>query len=156
MRKLIKVLGIPIAGLVLATAAFGDDADDVKEAVLELNAAHNAGDVEIVSKYLSELSIFNLAGNLLLEVEFNKNELRARIEDGLKTNRSWRHLEVEVYGNTALVTGYHLGRTTSPDGSFIQGTRRVSEFWVKKGGNWKSVHRHASQLEPDEREQVSP
>ena len=126
--------------------------------MLKLNAAFNAGDVEVMSEYrLSGRSLFGFRGRLLNVAEgFDKDGLKSAFEAGLKFNRSWKHLDVKVYGNAAVVTGYHGGRTTGTNGTFIQGTRRVSEFWIKQGGKWKQVHRHASQLESAQREEISP
>ncbi len=157
MKQVIVVLMVLVGGLALSTAAIADDADDVRAAVLKLNEAGNSGDVDAIAQYLhQERSLFSLAGRLLINFEgFNKDARKAAYEAGLKVNRSWRHLDVKVYGNAAVVTGYHVGRTTRPDGSYIQGARRVSEFWTKQNGQWKLVHRHASQSEPAPRERMS-
>jgi len=53
---------------------------------------------------------------------------------------SWKHFDVKVYGNAAVVAGYQEG---SVNLSSVQGTRRVSEFWINQG-EWKRVHRHVS------------
>ena len=143
-----------LAGIVLASAAIADDAADVKAAVLKLNAAANAGDVEVISQYISpQRSLFNFSGRLLFVAEeFDPERAKAAFEAGVKYNRSWTHLDVKVYGNAAVVTGYHRGRYTGRSGTYTQGTRRVSEVWIKQDGKWMRVHRHASQLEPSARE----
>ena len=157
MKRLITTLIVLTVSLTLMSAATADDAADVKAAVLKLDEAFNAGDVEVISEYLSGRSLFNFRGRLLNVAEgFDKDGLKSAFEAGLKFDRSWKHLDVKVYGNAAVVTGYHGGRTTRTNGSFIQGTRRVSEFWIKQSGTWKQVHRHASQLESALREEISP
>lgn len=155
MKQIIVVLMVLVGSLALSTAAIADDADDVRAAVLKLNEAWNSGDVDAIAQYLHhERSLFNYRGRLLTK-GFNKDALKAVYEAGLKFNRRWKHLDVKVHGNAAVVTGYHNGRTTGADGSYIQGTRRVSEFWAKQNGQWKQVHRHASQSEPAPRERMS-
>ena len=156
MKKVI-VLMMGLVIVVLTTVATADDAADVRAAVLKLDEAVNSGDADAIAQYLhQERSLFNYNGRLLFKsVGFNKDARKAAYEAGLKVNRTWRHLDVKVYGNAAVVTGYHVGRTTRPDGSYIQGARRVSEFWTKQNGQWKRVHRHASQSEPAPRERMS-
>ena len=157
MKRVIAVAMVLVGSLVLSSKAAADDADDVKAAVLKSNEAWNSGDVDVMAQYLHpRRSLFNYRGRLLNKSEgFDKDALKAAFEAGLKVNRTWRHLDVKVYGNAAVVTGYHVGRTTRPDGSYIQGARRVSEFWTKQNGQWKRVHRHASQSEAAPRERMS-
>ena len=140
---------------ILTTPAIAGDADDVKSAVLKMNAAWNAGDIETISEHNADGSLFNFTGLLLVNTEFDKERTKSQFEEGLKYDRTWKHLEVTVYGNSAVVTGYHVGRATLPDGTYRDGTRRVSEFWTKMGGKWKLVHRHASQLEPSKRKDTT-
>lgn len=145
MKRLIAILMVLVGGMVLTTIA---SADDVADAVLELLAAMNAGDVHAwTQKTHPERSIFFYGGELLSE-GFDKNSLKAALDAGLKFDCVIRHLGVKVYGNAAVVTGYNVGTLTLPDGTSQQGSRRFSEVWIKTGGQWKQVHRHASRVLP--------
>ena len=156
MRRLIAILMLLSGGMVLTNVAAADDAADVKAAVLDVNAALNAGDVDTVAKYIHpDSNRFNLGGRLLIE-GFNKDRLKTGIDDGLNFNRQIRHISVKVYGNAAVVTGYLLGSVTYPNGTISRGTRRFSEVWIKQQGKWIVVHRHDSQLEPRPRELIPP
>lgn len=146
-----------VTATILTSKVSADDAADVKAAVLRLNKAFNDGNVEVMSEYLSVWSLFNFKGRLLNESdEFDEDAWKSAFEAGFKVDRSWKHLDVKVYGNAAVVTGYHVGMTILTNGAFMQGTRRVSEFWIKEGSKWRQVHRHASQLEPARREEIFP
>jgi len=57
-----------------------------------------------------------------------------------------RHLEVKVYGETALVTGYVVGSQTLPNGTTQQISLRRSAVWLKQGGQWKEIHAHLSPM----------
>ncbi len=155
MKRFITTLIVLIASLILASSAAADDVSDVKEAWVKVNAAFNAGDVDIMSQYIhAEASLFNYEGRTLSE-GFDKDGFKAGFDAGLKFDWDANHLNVKVYGNAAVVTGYHVGTITLPNGDVSQGTRRFSEVWIKENGNWKQVHRHASQLEPVPRETLS-
>ncbi len=143
MRQLIVIL--MIGSLVLTTAAIADDADDVKAAQLALIAALNEGDVEIIAQYLlSEHSRFPAEG--LLVEGFTKEDLKAAFNAGLKLAITARHLDVKIYGNTAIATGYIEGSITLPGGIFEEIRQRFTEVWIKQGNNWKRVHIHSSPL----------
>jgi len=143
MRQLIVIL--MIGSLVLTTVATADDADDVKAAQLALIAALNEGDVEIIAQYLlSEHSRFPAEG--LLVEGFTKEDLKAAFNAGLKLAITARHLDVKIYGNTAIATGYIEGSITLPGGIFEEIRQRFTEVWIKQGDNWKRVHIHSSPL----------
>jgi ketosteroid isomerase-like protein len=115
-----------VAGMVLTTTATADDVDDVKAAVLAVDAAYNSGDVDAIARYMhSEHSRFPAGG--LLSNGFNKEALKASFDAGLKLDIAARHLGVKIYGSTAVATGYTEGTATS-----------------KQGGKWKRVHIHSS------------
>ena len=114
-------------------------------------AALNAGDVNaFIPYYPSESSVF--AGGGLLErfdsLEERRNDFQAGVDAGLKLNLQLQHMEVKVYGNAAVVTGYLTGTNTAPDGTVTQTRERRTGVLIKQGGQWKEVHRHASPLFP--------
>ena len=147
MKRLTIIMMVLVGGIVLTTVAAADDAADVKAAQLAHFAAFNAGDADAVAQYvLPERSHFRGIGGDLLVEGFDKNSLKASFDDGLKFNRQLRHLQVKVYGDAAVVTGYWTGTITFPDGTTRQGPMRHSAVWIKKGGQWKLAHRHNSPL----------
>ena len=145
MRQLIAILMLLVGSLVLTTEAKADDVDDVKAAVLAVDDAYNRGDVDAIAQYMhSEHSRFPAAG--LLAEGFSKEGLKAAFDAGLKLDITARHLDVKIYGNTAVATGYIEGSITSQDGTIDQTTLRFTEVWIKQGGKWKRVHIHSSPL----------
>ncbi len=145
MRQLIAILVILVGGLVLTTAAKADDVDDVKAAVLAVDAAFKTGDVDAIAQYMHPEHSRFLPGQLLLE-GFSKDGLKALFDSGLKVDLETRHLNVKIYGNTAVATGYNVGTVTLPDGAVNQPTNRFTEVWIKQEGKWKRVHLHSSPL----------
>ena len=141
MKRVIAVGMVLVASMALSTKATADDAADVKAAVLRLNEASNSGDVDTMAQYLGQgRSLFNLSGRLLSVSEgYDKDAARAAFEAGRKYNRTWRHLDVKTYGDAAVVTGYHVGSNTAPNGSIFRGTRRVTEVWIKQGGQCQAT-----------------
>ncbi len=101
--------------------------------------------MEIIAQYLlSEHSRFPAEG--LLVEGFTKKDLKAAFDAGLKLEITARHLDVKIYGNTAIATGYIEGSITLPGGIFEQIRQRFTEVWIKQEGKWKRVHIHSSPL----------
>ena len=66
MKLLTTAIMVLLAGMILTSAVAADDTADVKEAVLKLSEAHNAGDVEALSQYIHpQRSLFDYSGRLL-------------------------------------------------------------------------------------------
>ncbi len=146
MKRLTAILMILVGGVVLTTVAYADDKADVKAAQAALAAAYNAGDADAVAQYrLPESSGFFPEGGLLDE-EFDKNRLKAAFDSGLKLNIYFHHIDVKVYDNAAVVTGYEVGMVTYADGTTFKGPRRLSSVWIKQGGRWKQAHVHISMI----------
>jgi len=109
-----------VVGMFATTVAIADDVDDVKAVDLSVHAAFNAGNASaVVQHYLPERT--TLTGGGLLRrfhsLEEQRTDIQARFDAGIKYNRQVRHLEVTVYGNTAVTTGYVVGTGTQPDGT---------------------------------------
>ena len=150
MRVWIATLRILAAALLLATTVLADDADDVEEQVLDFFAAANAGDMGAVFQHhMPEHSSFGRGDGLLSRItslEEQKRAFQASVDAGVKRNYQIRHLEVRVYGNSAVVTGYLMGTRIYPDGRTVQLSYQRTALWVKQGGKWKEAHRHQSPL----------
>ena len=138
-----------VAGMFLTTVAVADDADDVKAAVQKYITALNTGDANAyVQTRTLEYSSFS-GGGLLgrsHSLEEQKNGFQGNIDSGVKLNLRIRHLEVRVYGTTAIATGYTVGTITGPDGTTEPVREQRTSVWIKQGGQWKQAHRHTSPL----------
>ena len=78
--------------------------------------------------------------------EERRKAFQASVAAGFKRNYQLRNLEVKVYGNTAVVTGYLVGSMTVPNGDVNRWTDLRTGVWVKQGGTWKEVHMHQSPI----------
>ena len=144
-----KIATLFVVGMFLTTPALADDAEDVKAAELDLLAAENAGDMDRMYRHIDpERTIFLPSGGLLVVAggEKDKRRRQASFDAGLKFDLRVRHLEAEVYGNTAVLTYYRVGTITRPDGISRSIKFRVTVVRIKQGGQWKEVHRHGSNL----------
>ncbi|MCH7724672.1 MAG: nuclear transport factor 2 family protein [Bacteroidetes bacterium] len=121
-----------------------DDADDVKVTLLAVVAALNAGDAEAYTKHLLPETTGFFAGGGLLTEPWRGKQLKAKFDAGLKIDIQLRHLQVKIYDNTAVVTGYETGVIIFPDGTTLKGPRRISTVWIKQAGQWKLAHIHIS------------
>ena len=140
-----------VVGMFLTTVAMADDVDDVKAAVESYFDAINSGNAAaMVQRRMPEYSVF--AGGGLISrshsLEEQRNNFQATVDAGQKRNLQVRHIEVKIYGNAAVVTGYLTGTNTTPDGTVNQLRQQRTGVWIKQGGQWKEVHRHSSPLLP--------
>jgi ketosteroid isomerase-like protein len=133
-----------------ATAvAMADDVDDVKAAVQSYYAALNSGNgAALVQLRIPEYSFFGGSG--LIDRSSSsaqqRDDFQALADAGRKLDLQLRHVEVRVYGNAAVVTGYSTGTNTAPDGTVNQTRQQRTGVWIKQGGQWREAHRHASPL----------
>ena len=139
-----------VVGMFLTTVAIADDADDVRAAVQDLFAALRAGDADgQTGRRMPEYNNFGRGGGLLNRASSSEEQrkvFQASVDAGVKRNYQLRNLEVKVYGNAAVVTGYLVGTRIFPDGTTSQMTDRRTGVWVKQGGTWKEVHMHQSPM----------
>ncbi len=140
-----------VIGMFATTVAIADDADDVKAAVQSYFDAINSGNGAAVARHrVPGYSIFGGGG--LIErsgsIAQQGNDIQVQTDAGWKRDYRIQHLEVKVYGNAAVVTGYMTGTLTVPDGTVIQQRQQRTGVWIKQGGQWKEAHRHASRLFP--------
>jgi ketosteroid isomerase-like protein len=130
--------------MVLTNVAVADDADDVKAAQLAVITALNEGDVEAYGKHLLPETTGFFAGGGLLSAPWQGKKLQAEFDAGLKFDMELRHIDVKVYDNTAILTGYETGVIILSDGTTLKGPRRITTVWIKQAGQWKEAHIHLS------------
>ncbi len=137
-----------VVGMFLTTVAMADDVDDVKAAEDSYYAALNAGDANAwIQLHAVGNTRFSPGGTLLERydsLEERRKNQQAASDAGVKFNIQSRHLEISVYGDTAVTTNYGMGTVTQPDGTVNPSNNRISRVWVKQGGQWKQVHQHFS------------
>ena len=137
-----------VAGMFVTTLAMADDVDDVKATIRGHFAAVNSGDVAAYTPYYANQGSAFGGGELLerLSVEQRTNNFQAGVDSGLRRNLQMRNLEVQIYGNVAIATGYLLGSTTAPDGTTQRTSQQRTGVLVKPVGQWKEVPRPNSPL----------
>ncbi len=140
-----------VVGMFTTAVAMADDADDVRAAVRSYYAALNSGNGAALAQLrIPEYSFFGGGG--LIERSSSsaqqRDDFQALADAGRKLDLQLRHMEVRVYGNAAVVTGYSTGTNTAPDGTVNQTRQQRTGVWIKQGGQWREAHRHASPLFP--------
>ena len=137
-----------VIGMFATTVAMADDVEDVKAALQRYGTALDTGDANgFIQTHAAESTSFGARGGLLERsdsLEEARNGFQAAYDAGLRYDVQQRHVEVSVYGDTAVTTSYGVGRITFPDGTTNQVNNRITRVWVKQGGQWKRVHQHIS------------
>ena len=146
MRKLQYILFV-IPLLLFVDLAHAGDKEDVSASWNAVKAAWMIGDIDAAQKYTSaEFKSFEDDGSLLSPFDFEA--AKAAFAAGLKFNVQSAHSDVTVYGDTAILTEYHMRQLTPPGGTLISMTLRATIVVVKQKGQWKAVHAHVSHLTP--------
>ena len=146
MKSMIVVLAVAVLMFApgLATA---DDEDDVIEAMLDYVSGYNDGDAAKVAQYMLPGATAFTQGTDIAAPPFNQAGLQNNMDSGANFNFSFRNMEVQVYGDTAVFTAYEAGNMSFPNGQVNQGPWRYTAVLVKRDGVWKQAHRHASPLQ---------
>ncbi len=141
----------PIVHTKSPNATFAAAETEVKNAVTNLFAGYNAGNVEQIERLLApQQNSFSGEGGFLTSFA-DTNELREAFKSGWKFNFETYNLEAAVYGDTAVTTLVMRGTIQPPPNLpvRIQGPPRMSIVWNKQDGAWKRVHVHESLLTED-------
>ena len=149
MKPLLAVLLILLLGFTPTPNPTADDVEDIKQATLDHFATLNSGDAEThIQDHLEGNTAYAADGGFLdtSSLEEQVAGLKAGYESGVRINLSPRHIEVQVYGNAAVVTCYLEGTVTDTDGTVQQVTDRRTAVLIKQGGKWLEAHTHASPM----------
>ncbi len=137
-----------VVGMFLTTVAMADDVDDIKAAIQRYYVALNSGDSNAwIQLHAAGNTSFGTDNGLLQRsdsLEEQRKNQQAGVDAGVKLNIQSRHVEVSLYGNTAVSTRYGVGTVTQPNGTVVQLNNRITTVWIKQGGQWKVVHQHLS------------
>ncbi len=138
-----------VVGMLATTIAMADDSDDVKAAFLNLFTTLRAHDSQSMAQnYMPDYTNFGRGGGLLIRTATPEEMGKARqaVFDSINITLQPRNVEVQVYGNTAVVTAYLIGSITPANNETIRVNDRRTGVWVKQGGTWKEVHMHQSPI----------
>jgi len=137
-----------LAGLLLTSEVQAGDVEDIIALEQGHYLARNAGDLDTWVRYhLPERDRFGPGGGLLSQGtsgEEEKRSLKAQLDAGMKYNHRLVHVQVRIYGDTAITTGYVVGSSTSPDGTTRQVMMRRTGVVIQRNGQWKELHNHLS------------
>jgi ketosteroid isomerase-like protein len=96
-------------------------------------------DRERLEKLLaSEFSVVGPIGELDREQWLEYASGRYQIDDF-----AYEELDVEVYGDTAVLSSRYR-QSASLAGRDLSGSYLVTDVWVRRGGRWQAVRRHAT------------
>ncbi len=129
----------------MSDSAKADVLANLNQAVEHFNGQNAEPFVEC---FTSTLSLFGVLGGLHDEISMDAASWQAQFDAGYAPNVSPRHVDVEILGDTALLTGYMHGTIATPDGTTVQGPWRLTTVYIKEADGWKARHNHWSKLLP--------
>lgn len=147
MKKGFGILALSLACSAPALAEGQSEARSVCAASEKHYAAIRASDVAaVLQQHAGEFTMFGSDGGLLWSFQSTDQQRTEFAATPDYASRTYiRHCGAQVYGNVGVATFYLVGSVTAA-GKTASGTWRVTEVWVKQGGDWKEVHHHESPL----------
>ena len=143
-----RLLAVLLGSTFMMPVVVADDIENIKALEQGHYAARNKGNVATWSSYhTTERDSFGPGGGLLSKptsLEDERKSLEAQLAGGVQYNHQLRHIQVRVYGNTAVSTSYVVGSSTSPKGTTSRVNMRRTTVLIKENGHWKEVHNHLS------------
>ncbi|MGH7455432.1 MAG: nuclear transport factor 2 family protein [bacterium] len=94
---------------------------------------------------MPEFTIFGLRGGLL-RISRWLDEQRPESQIPTTFNQHVHHFAAQIYGNVAVATYYLVGSVKIGE-ELSTGTWRVTEVWIRQGGEWKEAHLQESPLQ---------
>jgi ketosteroid isomerase-like protein len=147
MKSTIGILALSLACSAQGFAEGQADAGPVCAASEKHYAAIRTDDMAaILQQHAGDFTMFGGDGGLLWSFQSTDQQRSEFAATPDYASRTYvRHCSAQVYGNVGVATFYLLGSVTAA-GKTAKGTWRVTEVWVKQGGEWKEVHHHESPL----------
>ena len=114
-------------------------ANELVELSHDLARADAEHDVEVLAGLLAEeFTLDGAAGQL------DRDELLAAAAGPYDIAEfSYEEIDPEVYGNTAVLVSRYR-QVASFDGRDLSHDMNVTDVWVRRGGRWQIVRRHAT------------
>ena len=152
MKKFLMVLPLTLTIFFLIGIQIqAGNKEDVKEAVMKLYSAINARDTDTFLKYMAPggYTEFSYDGSPLFTV--GEERVRGGFSTNFKANFKVEEMQVKIFKDAAVVTGYRVGTLVRPDGTGHSIPRLcLSMMWFFQEGNWKLVHVHLSKPKEEE------
>lgn len=124
-------------------------AESAIQSMLRNLESHNRGKwQDVADARLDEYTVFGAGGGLLRPN--NRDELRDAFKDGFGSDLRAEHIDCKLYGDTAVLTAYYVGKWFLEDGKVVDGFWRFSEVRIWKDGKWRIAHTHFSPAKPSE------
>jgi len=136
--------------------AAADDYKDVRAAHLAFEQAMNGGDAEAVKFWIHPAYTSFTGNGGLINDSFDAGALQANFDRGLSLATRTKHMQVKVWGASALVTGYAEGMVSRPGGTPTFEVSRVSAVYMMDEGRWKQAHIHQSPVAPSAPRALQP
>lgn len=117
--------------------------DDVRTAVAGIYAGINSGDPDAVTQYIATGGYTELTSEGRL-VTLDAAYMRRVLGPAFKANFRVTELQLRIFTDVALVTGYRVGGVLQPGGAPSEARFALSMLWVREPGGWKLSHVHLS------------
>lgn len=142
-------LCLGLAALAYAATAADEEAEIKRIMQAHLDDINNERSAEIARHHLPGHSEYSANGRPLgisgsFEEQLARND--AIFDGGFTFDWHHKDLNVQIFGDAAVVTGYVVGTTNPPNADPISINNRRTTVLLKRQGKWQEIHVHNSPL----------
>lgn len=135
-----------VLAVLLAPAAFADDKADVDAATGRwIDAFNRKSTQDIVALYAPDAVFFGTSSPVLRDTSALVRDYFKDLPGLGDATISLGEHRVQVFGNTAISTGYYV-RSSVQNGQKVSNPARFTFVYAKRGGQWVIVTHHSSAL----------
>ena len=147
MRR--AALSIALAALALACAgARAAEPADARDATAGLYARMSANDLPGVSRYLPADGFTELSGTTAAPHRLDVAAFAGLFKSGTQVSLRATDVQVQAFGETAVVTGLRVGTITPPGAQAVEMATPFTMVWTREGERWLLRHVHLSTPAP--------
>jgi len=120
----------------------------VRDATTDLYARMSASDLPGVSRYLPADGFTELSGTATAPHRLDASAFAGLFKSGTRVALRAADLQVQDFGDTAVVTGLRVGSITPPGARPVELAAPFTMVWTQDGGRWLLRHVHVSTPAP--------
>ncbi len=143
---LLSLLCLSIPSTVYAQQARANDPleQEVAQAVHALYKALSNKDAKTFASFLPAEGFTEFNPDWRGVRRLNMSIFEGVFSSGAMIDLGVSDLQVQIAGETAIVSGYRVGTIAAPSSVPVQSRLALSMVWRKESGNWKLQHVHLS------------
>jgi len=141
----VRRAALSVALAILACAdVHASEPADARDATAGLYARMSASDLAGVSRYLPADGFTELSGSATAPHRLDAAAFAGLFKSGTRVALRATDLQVQSFGETAIVTGLRVGTIAPPGAQAVEMAAPFTMVWTQAEGQWQLRHVHLS------------